>query len=183
MSMPLEEERFKANVLDLSDLIHELASQCWDEGVKDLNPMLLMAAKAYLGGYDKIELIETFIKYSNEYWGEIKNRNEDFFKLHSRNVFGKLPVGEGNINGFKILFESKDKDGNFMICQDDRDAIWDMFDSLVKICIKYIHRVRDCVLEEKNGKFRPTYKNNLFPSIRVREHAKIWDIILDIPKA
>ena len=69
-----------------------------------------------------IELIETFIKYSNGYWDEILNRNEDFFKSHSGKVFGNLPVGEGNIDAFKMLFTSKDEDGEFIICKEDRDA-------------------------------------------------------------
>ena len=40
MSFPSEEERFLANVLDLSDLVHELTTICWDEGIKDINPIL-----------------------------------------------------------------------------------------------------------------------------------------------
>jgi hypothetical protein len=184
MSAPKEEERFMANVLDLSDLVHELTSICWDEGFKDVNPTLIVLAKAYLSNYDKVELIETFITYSNEYWDEIKKRNENFFIEHSGKIFAHLPVGKGNISAFKMLFTTKDKDGNPVINNNDRDAVWDMFDSLVKICIKYIHRVRECVVarNEETGKMRPMYKNNKFPDIKVREHAKKWDIVLDIPQ-
>lgn len=182
MTRPSEEERFMINVLDLSDLVHELTSQCWEMGVKEINPMLIVAARAYLSNYDKKELIETFTTYSHTYWEEIRNRNENFFIEHSHKIFSHLPIGKGNIDAFKMLFTSKDENGEFVICQDDRDAVWDMFDSLTKICIKYIHRIRECVLEEKNGVMVPRYKNNLFPSIKVRSHAKNWGIELEIPK-
>ena len=183
MGTPPEEERFKINVLDLSDLVHELISQCWDNGIQDINPILIVAARAYLKNYDNIDLIETFIKYSHMYWDEIKTRNENFFVEHSQNIFQYLPVAKGNIDAFKMLFTSVDKYGEKMICQEDRDAVWDMFDSLVKICIKYIHRVRECVLEEKDGKMVPRYSKNLFPTIKARSHARKWDIELEIPKA
>jgi len=182
MSVPPEEERFMANVLDLCDLIHELSTICWDEGVQDVNPTLIVLAKAYLQNYSKVEMIETYIYYSHKYWDEVRSRNEEFFVEHAGEIFAHLPVKKGNISAFKMLFTAKDSSGEHIIIQEDRDAIWDMFDSLVKICIKYIHKVRDCQLIEKDGKMRPKYMKNKFPQIKVREHAKKWDVELDIPR-
>ena len=94
-----------------------------------------------------------------------------------------MPVAKGNIDAFKMLFTSKDQDGEDMICQDDRDAIWDMFDSLVKICIKYVHRERKCELVEKDDRMVPRYTVNFMAEIKVRSHAKKWNIELEIPQA
>ena len=182
MSIPPEEERFRTNVLDLVELIRELTTICWDEGYKDVPPNLIVLGKAYLSGLDKIELIETFITYSNEYWDEIKSRNENFFVEHAAKVFAHVPVDQGKISAFKMLFTAKDENGENVIIQEDRDAIWDMFFSLVKICIKYIHKIRDCQLVEENNKMRPKYMNNRFPEIKVLQSAKKWDIDLDIPR-
>ena len=123
MSAPPEEDRFAANVIDLSDLVHELVSQCWDSGIRDINPILLIAAKAYLQSYNRVELIRTFIQYSHMYWDEIHDRSEEFFITHSHSVFAHIPVGKGNIDAFKMLFTSKDPDGEFIIGPEDRDAI------------------------------------------------------------
>ena len=185
MSIPKEEERFATNVGDVSDLVHELTDKCWRNGNKQINPTMIVLAKAYLSSFNKIDLIETFISHSHTYWEEIRLQKENFFIEHSSDIFGKLPVDSGNIDAFKMLFASKDKDehGDLLINEEDREAIWEMFGSLVKICIKYIHRIRDCHLEEnKDGKMVPRYRYNRFPEIKVREHAKKWDITLDIPR-
>lgn len=184
MNAPPEEERFSINSNDLSNLVHELTTKCWNEGYKEVNPMLIALAQTYLNSLGKIVLIETFITHSHSFWDEIRERNENFFIKHSGEIFGKLPVDKGNIDAFKMLFTTKDKRGNDLIEQDDRDAVWEIFGSLVKICLKYIHRVRDCYLEENSetGKMRPRYRNNKFPEIKVREHAKKWNVELYIPE-
>lgn len=186
MENPSEEQRFSANVQCLTELVHELTSICWDAGVKQINPILISLAGGYLSGIDKVQLIETFINNTENdekhYWDEIKNRNEKFFIEHTNEVFGKLPVEQGNIDAFKMLFTAVDADGESIISDDDKTAVWDMFGSLIKICIKYVHRVRDCYLFEKEGRMVPRYRYNKFPAIKVREHAKKWDIDLEIPK-
>lgn len=199
---PPEEDRFRANILDLTDLMHELAGMCWDAGCEDVNPVLILAAKAYLSGYDKIKLITTFIQYSyikikdsegnivkNEdgsdktYWDEIRNRNEDFFVKHAASIFQHLPIKSDNIATFKVFFTSKDEDGEYIIIQEDRDAIWDIFGSLVKICIKYIHRKRGLELVSTDKGMRPVYTvKGIFPGIKVRAEAKKWDIQLEMPE-
>jgi len=182
MDNPSEEDRFIANVKVLTDLVHELTSMCWDAGHKKVNPILINLAGAYLSGLDKNELIETFINHTHAVcWEEIRNRNENFFIEHTNEIFGQLPVEQGNIDAFKMLFTSKDENGDSVISEDDKEAVWDMFSSLVKICIKYVHRVRECYLVEKDGKMVPRYRYNRFPEIKVREHAKKWDIELYIP--
>ena len=182
-----DEDRFRTTVLELTDLIHELTTICWDEGVETMNPSLIILGKSYLAGLNKTDLITAFINNSygspdNNYWDEIRDRNEEFFINHSDSVFSNVPVGKGNMTAFKTLFTAKDENGENIINGEDRDAIWDMFFSLVKICIKYIHRVRECIIVEIDGKWKKRYQKNFFPKIKVLKEAKKWDIELEMPK-
>src|SRR5581483_5396751 len=139
-------------------------------------------AGAYLSSLDQKLLIETFIENSYKYWGQIKDNNEAFFVDNCGNVFAKLPVGQGDIDAFRVLFTKKDENGNYIIVPDDRTTIWDYFESFVKISIKYVHKIRECYLAQgEDGKMRPRYRHNKFPEIKVRELAKIWDITLPMP--
>lgn len=182
--VPSEEERFFQNTQDLSLLMHTLTTNCWDAGFRDINPALILLAKAYLGGLNKVELIETFIENSHMYWNEIHDKNETFFIEHTNEVFGKLPVDVGTINVFRTFFTAKDKKGEYVVSEEDRGYIWDTFYSLVKISLKYIHRKRECVLvlNKETGKMRPSYKNNLWSNIRVREYAKLFNVELPMPQ-
>lgn len=187
---PGEEERFKTNLLDLTALVHELSTICWDAGIKDVNPTLISLAESYLSGYDKKQLIEKFINNSYEnpnaaededLWTKIYNRNENFFIDNAHVIFKHLPIDSSNINAFKVFFTAVDSDGKNIIIQEDRDAIWDIFGSLIKICIKYVHRERGITLVETPNGRRPKYTNKAFPNIKVREQSNLWDITLPIP--
>ncbi len=184
-----EEDRFRITVLELTDLIHELTTHCYNEGVKTMNPSLIILGKSYLASLDKTDVIKAFINNSYgpkdnsiNYWDEIRDRNEQFFIKHSDSIFENVPVGKGNMTAFKTLFTAKDDEGSNIIDDDDRDAVWDMFFSLVKICIKYIHKVRKCILVEIDGKWKRRYQKNFFPRIKVLTEAKKWDIELEMPQ-
>ena len=181
MSQPSEEKRFTTNLLDLAALIHELATICWDAGRKEINPQLVSFAENYLKGYDPVVLIETFINHSHPHWDQIRERNDIFFIENAHVIFKELPVNSENINAFKLFFTAKDKNGEFIIIEEDRDAIWNIFDSLVKICIKYIHRVKGVKLVSTDQGLRPAYSNKRFNQIKIREQAKLWNVKLPVP--
>ena len=111
---PPEEERFLQNILDLTDLVHELSTICWEEGCDEVNPTLVTIARGYLSGYNPTDLIETFIRYSHMYWDEIKERNENFFIEHANVIFKHLPIKTDNINAFKVFFTTTDKNGEYI---------------------------------------------------------------------
>lgn len=179
-----EPERFSTNLLDLCDLMHILVTNCYDNGYKDINPGLILLAKAYLSNQDKVELIETFISNSHMYWNEIHDKNENFFIEHTNEVFGKLPVDSNIIGVFRTFFTAKDKKGEFVVSEQDREYIWETFFSLVKISIKHVHKIRECVLVQnpETGRMRPSYKHNRYPEIKVMEYAKLYGLSLDIPR-
>lgn len=194
---PPEEERFQANVLRATGLVKELISNCYDKGYKQINPMMIGLASAYLSGLDKNYLIDTFInhtkqvvkktdtaesEYEPECWRMIRTRNEKFFVEHSDKIFGQLPVEKGNIDAFKILFTSKNEKGEYIVEQPDRDAVFDIFVSMVKICLKYIHRRREPFLAEIDGKMKPQYKYNFCPEVKVMQISKLWKVELPMPK-
>ncbi len=178
---PPEEVRFMTNVLDLTDLVHELATVCWNAGRKDINPHLVAIAENFLESYDPNELIDVFIRHSYMHWEKIHDRDEDFFISNAHVIFQHLPVDTNSINAFKVFFEAKNDRGEYIIPKEDRDAIWNIFDSLVKICIKYVHKVRGVKLVKTDDGIRPAYQNKKYPEIRVRELAKLWEIELPIP--
>ena len=178
---PPEEERFKTNVLDLTELIRELAATCWDAGVKDVNPSLVKIAGGFLSGYDGNDLVDVFIKYSHMHWHKIKDRKENFFMENANDIFKQLPIDTNNINAFKMFFTAKNQNGSFIIIPEDREAIWEIFDSLVKICIKYIHRVRGITYVPTDDGLVPKYKKKLYPYVDISKLAKEWNVKLEYP--
>jgi len=190
MSAPPEEERFITNVLDLAALIHDLATICWNQGVKDINPQMVLFAENYLEGFDAVKLIDIFIKteeksikeHKYSLWERIRIRDEIFFVENAHVIFQNLPVDSKSINAFKVFFTSKNAKGENIIGDDDRNAIWTIFESLVKICIKYVHRIRGVTLIKTDEGLAPRYIENKYPEIKVRKLAKSWKIDLPIPE-
>lgn len=190
MNGPSEEERFITNVRDLTALIHDLSTICWNAGIKEVNPQLILFAESYLESFDSSKLIDIFIrseeksikerKYS--LWERIRIHDEKFFAENAHVVFQDLPVDSKNINAFKVFFTSKNSKGENVIEDDDRNAIWNIFESLVKICIKYVHRVRGVTLVKTEEGLAPRYIENKYPEIKVRKLAKLWNIELPIPE-
>lgn len=182
MSSPSEEERFSTVTKGLINLIHGSVVAAWEKGFKKINPQLVGLAGGYVSGIDKKELIETFISGTEVKhpgcWEQIRERQEKFFIEHTDAIFGNLPVGKEYIDSFREFFTDPK-----IIEKEDKGAIFDHVSSMVKICIKYVHRVRQCYLEEdpETKKMRPRYRYNIFPAIKVREHAKKWEIKLPMP--
>lgn len=179
--IPSEEIRFKTNVLDLIALVHDLATICWNAGKRDVNPALIPFAENYLESYDPVGLIEIYIEHSHKHWQEIKDHNEVFFLENAHTIFNQLPINSNHIDAFKVFFTAKDSQGEDIIIQEDRDAIWEIFESLVKICLKFIHKKRKVELRSTDKGLRPVYTIKYFPQIPIMKLAKVWNVDLPIP--
>lgn len=178
---PSSEERFYQTVVELTQLIHDLVSESYDKGYEIVSPGLVQMGGIILSAYNKMKIIQVFIKYSHSHWDEIRNRNESFFDEHSTSIFGDLPLN--NVNAFKALFTLRDKNGHHVITKDDRDAVWDFFHTLVKISIKYIHLGRRPVQRIDNkGKPKCIYLAHFFDEVDIETHAKEWKIQLDFKR-
>ncbi len=127
-----EAEKFKINAEGLSLCILYEVQKLFDQGHKTLNPGLIYFGSEMLKTIDKDELIEGFIQNSHTCWDKIKNRDDLFFIDHASVIFQKLPGDSVTI--FKDLYLSDHLSGTFKTC------MWDYFDALVKISIKYVYK-------------------------------------------
>jgi len=173
--LPPPEERFHQNVIGLSQLVYDLVSNANSRGYKTIHPSTVEFASLLLMGYDKKSLIETFIKHSHKHWDQIKRRDENFFDKNCHDIFKGLPMN--NVNAFRELFMLKDSNGNHVIKAEDRDAIWDFFESLIKIGINYIHQNRKpSVKTDNDGKKLPVYTQGFFNDVNLEHHASVWGV-------
>ena len=133
---PNTSERFFMNVEGLFQLISELVNSAYQAGHKIVSPYLVNFAGFVLFRLDKSFVIDTFIEKSHTHWDEIRLKDEDFFVSSAGTVFAGLPLD--SVNAFKELFLLKTKTGERFVSEDDRDALWEYFESLVRISIHYL---------------------------------------------
>lgn len=135
-SLPTTVERFFMNVEGLFQLISELVNSAYQSGHKIVSPYLVNFAGFVLFKLDKEFVIKTFIEKSHKHWDQIRIKDEDFFINSAGKVFAGLPMD--SVNAFKELFLLKTSNGERFVSEDDRDAIWEYFESLVRIAIHYL---------------------------------------------
>jgi hypothetical protein len=176
----LEEERFAKNANILAQAIHESLTKLYNSGHKTIDPTMVKMASALISAFDKHYLIQGFIENSHDKcWLYIKDKNEEFFLKNSSEIFKYLPMDRVNL--FVDLFTTRDKNGIFVISDDLKDEIWGLLQAMVKIAIKYIHRMRSpkCIIQ--NNVKNNTYDAQFFDEVDLEKHAKIWNINLEFP--
>jgi hypothetical protein len=136
MSTPNSIERFYFNAKSLFSFIAELVEQAHTDGHNVLHPSLIKFAGYVLFNIDKSMFIKKFIEKSFSHWDKIYVRDTEFFINSAANIFLNLPLE--NVNAFKELLLLKTEDNEYYISEDDRDALWDYFESLVRISIAYM---------------------------------------------
>lgn len=176
--IPPEEERFSSNTNKLGEAIKICIRKLFDMGYQTVDLSLVEFAVIAIANYDKHALIQGFIKNSHaECWDKIKVRDEQYFVDNSAKIFAHLPAGEVNL--FKDLFTTKDKNGNSVIEQEFKNKIWTLFDALVKISIKYVHKGRDPYVADVKGVATNAYSKSFFDDVNVQYHAINWNVILE----
>lgn len=195
--LPPPEERFHANVIDMTGLIRSIVVNANKAGYREVTPFVVDLASTYLrDNYDKKALIEGFVRQSHPFvnpsvpemgldhklWNKIHEKNEEFFKEKAFDIFKNLPVDA--VSAFKKLSNYVDpKTGKSIITPSERDEIITFFYAFVKISIKYIHAIREPHVIDKDGKSRYLYKKpDFFKGVDVLEHAKKWGIELDFSR-
>jgi hypothetical protein len=145
MSTPNSVERFHFNAKSLFSFILELVENAHTDGFKIIHPSLIKFAGIVLFNLDKNIFLKKFIEKSYQHWEKIYIRDTDFFINSAGEIFLNLPLE--NVNAFKELFLLKTEDGEYYITEDDKDALWDYFESLVRISIIYMteDNKRNCV--------------------------------------
>jgi len=138
MSEPDSKERFILNTESLFGLVEDLIQSAYSNGYKTIDPSMIRFVNTLFKTMDPDYIIQRFISRSRKHWEKIKNRDESFFIDNASSVFEGLSLE--NINAFKNLFEltKEECDDEPYVIEDDRDAIWDHFQSLVKISLSYL---------------------------------------------
>lgn len=180
MSIAPEEERFAKNAIIMAQAIHESVQKLCDAGYKTIDPMMVSFAVTVISAFDKHYLIQGFIENSHDTcWTCIKNRNEVFFVENASNIFKYLPMDQVNL--FKDLFLAKDSQGNCVISQSFKTQIWNLFDAMIKISIKYIHKGRNPYSYSTDEGVINTYGSSFFDEVDLVGHSKVWNVKLDFP--
>jgi hypothetical protein len=134
--LPTTAERFFMNVEGLFQLVSELVNTSYQSGYKIVSPYLVNFAGFVLFKMDKEFVLRSFIEKSHKNWNQILIRDEEFFVNSAGKVFAGLPLD--SVNAFRDLFLLKTNSGERFVSEDDRDAMWDYFDSLVRISIHWL---------------------------------------------
>lgn len=158
--------------------IHEIISDLWDQGYKQVDPKLIKLIEAWLNTEPILDIMNTFIANSYPFWSQIKKRKEDFFVSNLEKVFEKLPYKD-KLGKFSKLFTMTDEFGERILSKEDRDIIWEYMESLVRISIVYIHKGRKPDATIKDGKAQAIYREHFFEDIKqLNRIAKDWGVKL-----
>lgn len=139
--IPPEEDRFRANLLGLTDSLINIVKYLDSHGHKTVPSNILLIAKGIVEAKDskgRCELIELMIGKSKAHWKKIHDKDEKFFIDNADDVFGMFKTSDVSV--FKTLFTATDKDGKLLVGTKNRENLWNIIHSLVKIAIKYCHK-------------------------------------------
>ena len=164
MHQPPEEERFKSNAIVMTKALQTGLQKLKHDGY-DVDLTVVTFAAALIGGFQPHALITGFISKSHvKCWDKIKERDETFFVENVASIFEHLPMD--SVNLFKDLYLTKDKMGQNVISQKLKNEIWSLFDAMIKISIKYIHKHREMV----DGR----YTKSFFDDVNLPHHIQNW---------
>jgi hypothetical protein len=180
MSVAPEEERFAKNAGVMAAAVHECVQKLFNAGYKTIDPEVVALAGSLISSFDKHYLIQGFIENSYEKcWDSIKARSESFFVENASDVFKYLPMDQVNL--FKDLYTIKDPQGHSVISQSLKDQLWKLFDAMVKIAIKYIHKHRQPYSYGTAQNVVNAYKASFFDEVDIARHARAWEVKLEFP--
>lgn len=180
MSAVPEEERFAKNALIMGQALHEAIMKLYQAGYKTVDPKLVEMALLVMGSFDKNYLIQGFIDNSHqECWNFIKQRDEEFFVANASNIFKYLPTDKVDL--FKDLFTTRDQQGRSVVSQSLKDQIWSLFDAMIKISIKYIHKGRAPYSCQSPDGIMKMYSCQFYEEVDLNYHSKTWGVQLDFP--
>lgn len=180
MSVAPEEERFAKNATIMAQAVHESVQKLYNAGYKTIDPTLVALAVTVITAFDKHYLIQGFIENSHEKcWDSIKTRNELFFVKNASEIFKYLPMDKVNL--FKDLFLTKDSQDNSVVSQSLKNQLWDLFDAMIKISIKYIHKNRSPYSYPTSNEMVNTYGAQFFEEVDLNHHAGVWGVKLEFP--
>jgi len=134
-------QRFRDNCVSLATYCLTLVEQAASENMTTIDPVLLRAGIMYIeNGCTPNELIEGFINYSYLYWSQLHAKDERFFLENVSKVFPKWDPKIVDL--FRRLFDTRRANGAPLITYDQKEHLWKIFQSLVKISLHHISENR-----------------------------------------
>jgi hypothetical protein len=175
-----EEERFSKNATIMTQAIQEGIQRLYDSGYQTVDPILVSTASVLIASFNKHYLIQGFIDNSHDTcWDKIKARDEEYFVNHASDIFKYLPMDKVNL--FKDLFLTKDINGRGVVSNSLKEQIWELFDAMIKIAIKYVHKGRAPYSYSTASGLCNAYDASFMDYVNIDKHAQVWGLKLDFP--
>jgi hypothetical protein len=167
-------ERFVTKVLSLCELIKDLLENAKADKIDvPVDPFVMSLVINFIKKEregDPCKVVQTFILRSFDSWDRAAAREKDYFLTTGISAFTGAGIPEKNADSFKELFNVKKQDGNLLIDESVQGQIWDIFESLIKTSVVYIHHARQPDRETKK------YTKSFFPSLSVKKEIERWKI-------
>lgn len=187
--MEPDHERFHKCYLGMIDTIHDAIAELHAAGRVSITPEMVTFIRPMVANVDPRKSMQQFITSSHETcWDHVKTRNTQELLLHANDIVkglfsGGLPIDVVSI--FKTILEARHPNGTLVVSADIIDGIWESFEALIKIALKYIHNGRNphtCLREVKGAKV-PTkvYGAKFFDDVNMAHHVPLWGVKLDFP--
>ena len=183
MSVVSEEQRFSQTVKVLSEAIvysvgkiyEKVPAEATEKGI--VAPGTAQMIAMVVSGLDPKTQIETFIKHTSKYWEQIRKKDREFFLVNAGKIFIPLQVINVKMSIFMDIVTLRDPAGEPVIHSDIEDQIWELFHSMVKISLKYIHRQRNPYRRTtpEGGETRG-YWESFMPELDLHQMIENWGV-------
>lgn len=173
-----EEEKFSAIINELVKYTHSIICKYYKLGYKSIDPKFIEMASAILTKWNKVHLIHGFIAHTFVYWDQVLKREREFFIKNAGSIFADMPTS--HVNSFSELFslkDSKSQDG-YLINEKEAEPFWQSFTAMVKVSIKFIHRIRKPKQTKTSDSVTNSYMNKYFNEIDLANLAVRWNVVL-----
>lgn len=131
-------QNFAEKMNNLLNFIVELFKKCKNNGKELINETLLQIGLNMIRSKNTVHTMEKFALNSYQYWNEIKSRDDSFFLKNMDSIFAD-PDNSSNLNIFKKLLFARNKLGDRIVTDADRNQIWDYIHIFIGLVIEYIH--------------------------------------------
>jgi hypothetical protein len=169
MSASPPQERFKERVIQFCDFFKNVLEEAIANKIDvPASPFIMDIVKNFIKKEDSDKAITTFILRSYKSWDRALNREKDYFRSDGLSAFAG--IGKEHIDSFNSLFDVKKADGTLLIDDNIQEGLWQLFDSLIKTSICYVHQQREpCPTTKK-------YTKPFFPEIKIKSLVEAWQI-------
>jgi len=163
------QERFIQRVVEFLDFFKSILEDANRVGIETpASPFVMDLIKNFVKKEDPDKAITTFILRSYQTWDRALSREKDYFRTDGLKCFHG--ISEKHLEEFNSLFDVKKPDGTMLIDETIQSGIWELFESLIRTSICYVHlqRAPDAVTKK--------YTKSFFPEIKIRDNVEKWKI-------